>query len=110
MKYQIILSPQADADFEWIYSWIAETSPEGAVRWYFAYKQAKDKVKENPFQFGIAAESKRLKIELRDKLFKTPAGHKYRIVYLIDGDAVNILRIRGKGQAPLRCSDVHDKF
>jgi plasmid stabilization system protein ParE len=96
---RILATAQRDADR--IFDWIKDRSPEGALRWYDAFLAAADGLSMNPFTCGIAAESEDLDFEVRQKLFRTRRGGAYRLLFMIAGEEVHVLRVRGPGQPPL---------
>jgi hypothetical protein len=53
----------------------------------------------------MAPENTDTEFEVRQVLFKTRRGNVYRALYLLDGEDVYILRVRGKGQAPVKPAD-----
>jgi plasmid stabilization system protein ParE len=92
-KYHIEIQPLAKADVNSIYDWIAERSQAGAVRWYGAYSKAIVRVSKNPLQFGLALEGLKYKRNVRACSFKTPKGRRYRIIFLLHGDRIVVLRV-----------------
>jgi len=59
----------------------------------------------NPFLAPLAPESKSFDIEIRHALFRTRSGRPYRAIFTVVGDEVRILRVRGRGQPPVRPRD-----
>ncbi|MFI5460541.1 MAG: type II toxin-antitoxin system RelE/ParE family toxin [Isosphaerales bacterium] len=97
---------RARQDFDEIVAWIFERSPQGADRWVTRFEEALARLEENPFVAPIAAESEELREEVRHILFRTRAGRTYRALFLVAGEEVRILRIRGAGQKPSRPEDI----
>jgi plasmid stabilization system protein ParE len=81
MKYRLVIIDRAEHDAAHIFQWLHKFSPQGAISWHNAFVAAVQQVARRPEYCGIAEESSRLRIELREKLFKTRRGHKYRIVF-----------------------------
>lgn len=106
MSYAVRLLPAAKADLHEFYNYIAERSPEGADHWEAALEAGLARLRQNPFQCGLAPEHNKLGRELRQLLFRTQHGHTYRAVYLVEGEEVFVLRLRGPGQKPLRARDM----
>ena len=106
MGFEPIFLRRAQADVERIYQFIASRSSAGASRWYLALGEAVTSLARDPNRCAAAPESVRLKVDLRQRLFKTPRGRNYRILFIIAGDQVRILRIRGPGQPPLKGRDI----
>jgi len=106
MSYRVTVLARARQDFDGIVGWIFERSPQGADRWVTRFEEALARLEENPFVAPIAPESEELREEVRQILFRTRAGRTYRALFLVTGDEVRILRIRGPGQEPLRPQDI----
>ena len=108
MKFAVTTLRRAESDLISIHAWIAERSILGASRWYEAARRSINSLAYDAEQHGIARESKRLGIELREKLFKTRRGRPYRLLYVIVGQEVRVLRVRGPGQAPVTSDELRD--
>jgi plasmid stabilization system protein ParE len=108
VKFAISTLRRAESDIVGIHAWIAERSASGASRWYEAAREAIHSLAHDAEQHGLAREHKRVGIELREKLFKTRHGRPYRLLYIIDGEQVRVLRVRGPGQAPVTSDELSD--
>jgi len=106
MTFKVVFLRRAQADVEKIYEFIASRSALGASRWYVALSEAVASIGQNPDRCAAAPESERLHMDLRQRLFKTPRGRSYRLLFVIADDQVRVLRIRGPGQPPLKGRDV----
>jgi len=106
MTYRLVIVDRAERDVAHIFKWLAKSSSQGATAWYNAYIGAIQQIVRLPEHSGIVAESARLRVEVREKLFKTRSGLKYRIIFELQEDLIRILRIRGPGQPPLKCRDL----
>ncbi len=106
MTYRVVILRRAEEDTNAIYVWLAKRSVAGASRWYRAFLDAAESLNNNPSRCGRAPESAAVGYDIRQHVFKTPRGRKYRLLYLVTGDEVRILRIRGPGQAPVTGSDL----
>jgi len=106
MSYSLSIHPDADADAERIAEYIGEHSFDGMLRWLDAYEAAQTRIVSNPLLCSSAHEEPIIGRGLRQALFKTPSGNHYRAVFIIDGNQVTILRVRGKGQKPLCDKDL----
>src|SRR4051794_36535902 len=102
MSYQVRVLARARADLDGIVAWIAERSPEGAARLVARFEEALVRLEQNPFVAPIASESQELGEEIRHVMFRTRAGRTYRALFVVVGDEVRVLRVRGPGQPPLR--------
>lgn len=101
MNFQLGYLPRARRDIRSVLDYIAERSPEGARRWWDTFRAAAARATSNPRQFPFAPESSLTDQELRQFLFKTRGGSRYRAIFAIIGDEVVIVRVRGPGQGPL---------
>ncbi len=101
MTFRVSILRRAEQDAQKIFDWIAERSPDGAVRWWSAFVTAAAQLATNPTGRGLAPESELTDYELRQFLFKTRRGRTYRGVFVVVADEVKILRVRGPGQPPL---------
>jgi plasmid stabilization system protein ParE len=102
MKFQVNELRKAQADIRHIVNWLAERSSKGARAWLDAYDSMVARVSLNATSMGPADENDAFDIDVRQALFKTPRGRVYRALFLIQGEEVLILRVRGPGQAPVR--------
>ena len=93
---------KAQWDKRYIFEWLFERSPRGALAWLDAYDQMVDRLKTMADTLPLAQEGQGLNLEVRQILFKTKRGRIYRAVFHLDGADVYILRVRGPGQAPIR--------
>jgi plasmid stabilization system protein ParE len=108
MKFTVSVLYRARADAERIFNWIADRSPQGAAQWGRVYDEAVLELSRDAAQHGRASESDQVKVELREKLFKTRRDRPYRLLYTIVGKEVRVLRVRGPGQAPVTDEDVSE--
>lgn len=106
MAFTVRVLRRAAADADAIYQWIAKRSNSGAARWYQAFLDALIALERDAPISGLAPEAKRLRIDLRQRLFKTTRGRNYRMLFVMVGSEVRVLRVRGPGQPPLRRRDL----
>lgn len=106
MSYRVILSRRADTDVAKIHAWIAKRSPRGALAWSEALFDAIHRLKDDAASHPLAPEAAKVGLPVRELSFKTRRGRKYRVVFLINGVHVRVLRIRGPGQRSLRRRDI----
>lgn len=106
MSYQVRILARARQDLEDYVAWISERSPRGAERWVAALEETLSRLEHNPFVAPVASESDELDEEVRNIMFRTRAGRAYRALFVVVGEEVRILRIRGSGQPPVTGDDI----
>jgi plasmid stabilization system protein ParE len=97
MKYRVTIHPMAVADLDGVFAWIAEESPGNAVRWYQRLLDDIRSLASFPHRCPIAPESDALGKEIRQLLFGD-----YRVLFMIDGTDVHVLRVRHAMRRPFR--------
>lgn len=97
-RFDVIILPQAESDSQQIYDWLYERSPQGAENWYLAFVEAVEDVAQHGDIYGLAPEAEHLKRAIQQKLFRSPKGRTYRIVYEIEGQKLFLLHVRAPGQ------------
>ena len=102
MNYVVSLLRRADHDAKRIYRWLANRSPTGALRWYEALLDTLEVVRQRPSDCPLADEAELAALDIRQRLFKTRRGRFYRVLFIISGQQVRVLRVRGPGQRPLQ--------
>ena len=101
MSYRVIVTPTADAEAREAFDWYAERSPAAARRWYAGLAKAIASLAEGPERCPVAEDdSEVLGREVRLKLYGRRRG-AYRILFVIRGAEVNVLRIRHTARGPL---------
>lgn len=105
MTYRLIATEAAESDRDNSFRYIAERSPAGALRWLDAYQSAIHSLANNPLS-GLSPESENHEEEIRQVLFKTPKGLTYRALFIVRGDAVYILHVRGPGQNVMGSAEI----
>jgi plasmid stabilization system protein ParE len=100
MKYEVILLPQAERDVQQIHNWIAERSPSGAAQWFNRFIEVLETLEARPDSCSLAPENEFVAAgrSIRQIIFKTRKGRRYRAVFTIVGDVVRVLHVRGFGQ------------
>ena len=101
MAFTIRTLPRAEFDAQEIYDWIKERSPEGASRWWLAFEGDCDRLADEADGFSLAPEAEGAGRDVRQILFKAPHGRYYRALYVVLGEEVQVLRVRGLGQPDL---------
>ncbi len=105
MAFRVIFGPRAQADIRMAATWLAQASPAAAVRWRGGLLHLANKLTNLPALYPLADEAADLGLELREMLYGRRGG-AYRILFTVDGQVVNIHRVRHAAQARLRPGDV----
>jgi plasmid stabilization system protein ParE len=108
MNFRVHILRRAEVDVDTIYLWIAKRAAGGAAHWYQAFLVAAASLRIQPTRNALAPEAAAVGRDIRQLLFKTRRGRKYRLLYLVDGNDVKILRVRGPGEPPVTHEDVGD--
>ena len=93
-----LLEEESRRNIDTIYGWIAERSPDGARRWYRAFRKALDKLLEDADRFPIAPESRHFDEVVRNLSFRMRSGRVYRVLFTVVGAEVHVLFVRAPGQ------------
>jgi plasmid stabilization system protein ParE len=99
MKFAVSVSSRAQYDSDRIFEWIAARSHQGAVAWHRAFEHALHQLQSDADLYGAAAEGSEIGRDIRQRIFRTRRGRAYRLVYLMIGSEVRVLRVRGPGQS-----------
>jgi plasmid stabilization system protein ParE len=102
MNYWVTLSATAESEMDAVLEWLKQHSPLGAAKWLDALELALADLETDPQRFGIADESPRRGEVLYQHLFGTASGARYRLVYRVSGNRVDVLSIRSPGQQKLQ--------
>jgi plasmid stabilization system protein ParE len=106
VAHTVVVLPRADGDIRRIFSRIMRTvSPASAQRWYSGILAKIRSLANLPDRWPLADEAADLGIELR----MLPHGrgrHVYRILFTIDGQTVNVHRVRHAAQDYLDSDDI----
>jgi plasmid stabilization system protein ParE len=99
MEYRIKVARRALADVDEAFDWLAQRAPHTAGRWYTKLFEAIDKLASNPARYALASETETFHEELRHLPFGK-RRNAFRILFVIRGDTVHVLRIvRGVRQS-----------
>ena len=101
MAYRVRLADPAKLDADHIYEWVVERSPLHGPEWFNGLLQALGSLSENPQRCPLAPESRELGEDIRQLIYGKRRG-RYRILYRIRGDEVEVLHIRHGAQEELR--------
>jgi plasmid stabilization system protein ParE len=109
MKYELLLTREAETEVTRIVDYLAKRSPQGAAAWCAQWESVLTELKSNPLQHGLAPESADYAAEVRQILFKTRRGRKYRALFTIVGRGVYIIQLRGPSQDLIRQDQLRRK-
>jgi plasmid stabilization system protein ParE len=105
-EYRVAVTNRAERDTDEIYVWIARRSPDGASKWYAAFRKMLRRLEKDPVRHARAPEAATLGLDVRQALFKTRYGHTYRALYTVVGDTVHVIAVRGAGEELATLDDV----
>ncbi len=106
MSYPVNILPRAQQDLHECFDWIAAFSEDAALRWYQAFLHGLARVSHGPLNYALIPEASRLRAPVRVFVFSTNPRRKYQGVFIVTDDEVQVLRVRGPGQAPLRADEL----
>lgn len=104
--YRLHVSQRAEHDADTIYAWLAKRSVQGAVSWVAILRETLQSIVEDPQRHPHAPEASSVGADVRHAMFKTRRGHRYRVLYVIRGETVHIVAIRGSGQDLAKADDL----
>ena len=102
MKYEVVLTDEADRNARSIIAWYTERSQAAADRWYAKFTTAIATLARNPEQFAFARENPRFPFELRQVNFGGGRRITHRIIYTIRPTTVVIYAVRHVAQQDWR--------
>jgi toxin ParE1/3/4 len=100
MAYRVEITPEAEADLDACYRYIAADSPGNAVRWWQRCYEVMDRLGLFPDSYSLAPENDAVPFEVRQKLYGN-----YRILFAMQEQRVIVLHIRHAAQLPLKPED-----
>lgn len=98
MSFQVSLSDNARENVDAILTWIGQRSPQGAATWADRWDEVLESIAEFADSCSRAPESDYHNDDIRHKVFKTRRGKPYRALFVIRGDNVIVIHVRGPGQ------------
>ena len=105
MKYQVRLMAAAEQDIESALQWLCDQRATAAAnRWFDRLMACIDTLESHPERCRRADESDDVGLDLRELLFGKRRG-VWRILFVIDRQTVNILRVRHGARDKLRRED-----
>ncbi|MEZ5691908.1 MAG: type II toxin-antitoxin system RelE/ParE family toxin [Rickettsiales bacterium] len=107
MAYKIIIQPQAEADVEFIYGYVAAFSLISARKWRMGVFSSIASLSVMPNRYSLILESEDFEYEIRHLLYGRNTSC-YRIIYHVveEDKEVRILTIRHASRQPLDIEDL----
>jgi plasmid stabilization system protein ParE len=105
MTYRLKITRRAKRDRDACFDYILARSPQGAFRWLDAFEDAAAAVLTHP-HYGVAPESEDQEETIRQKLFGTPHGRTYRLLYVVRDDVIYVIHVRGAGQDVMAADEI----
>lgn len=106
MSFHVRVLTAAHRDADVITEWLMDRSLTGAEHWVDAYQSALVALRQTPDRHSLAPEAGVVEQPIRQFFFKTRFGRRYRLIFLIVGSEVRVLRVRAPGEAPLNEFDI----
>jgi plasmid stabilization system protein ParE len=105
MAFQVVFHPQARSDIAAAVRWLARSNSAAAARWRTGVFRIVQNLETNPALYPMADEAPELGLDLRELLYGRRQS-AYRILFTIERQTVNILRVRHAAQDRLTSGDV----
>lgn len=97
MAHSVRISARAFDEIDGIVAYIARDAPGAARNWRLSILRKIDSLKNFPLRHGLAPEAAAVGVDIRQTIFGA-----YRILYIVDDDAVTIQGVRHGARLPLR--------
>jgi plasmid stabilization system protein ParE len=106
VAHTIVVRTRARIDIRGAFTGVFQTvSPASAAKWHAGILTKIRSLATNPERYPLAYEAVDLGIELREMLYGK-RRHVYRILFTIDGQTVNVHRVRHAAQDRLSSDDI----
>jgi len=105
VPHTIDIFPRAMADIQAAVDWLSQRAPSAAGRRHAGLLAAIRSLANNPERCPLADEASDLGLDLRELLYGRRRD-MYRILFVIEGQTVNVLRVRHAAQDRLTSDDV----
>ena len=105
MTYRLEITRRAAADRDTCFDFIFDRSTQGALRWLDEFEAAAASLLTEPF-YGEAPENDDHEETIRQKFFGTPHGRTYRLLYIVRGNVIYIIHVRGAGQDVMAAGEI----
>lgn len=101
MAFRVKPTATAKQDARDILTWLrSQQTGEAGLRWFRGMQKAIASLSELPTRCALAPENKVFPFEVRQLLYGR-TGHRYRILFTIEGDTVTVLHIRHGRRNPV---------
>ena len=102
----VMVMPVAEADIDEAYEWWCEHhSVEQASRWYREIFPVMQGLSTSAARRPHSPEAAKLGVDIRELYFGIGAHPTHRVVFIIEGTTVKILRVRHLSRGRLKASD-----
>lgn len=92
-KYRVIIQPSAQRDIDEAFAWLVERNENAAIRWFNGILEVVTTLKQCPERCPLALENDFFEEEIRQVLYGK-RQHKYRLLFTISDDTVQVLHVR----------------
>jgi len=106
MSFRVEITEAAYRDLDEILRWLSGRSLQTATLFTRRFEKALSRLENFPLSCGLAYENAFVDEELRHLLFGLRKGRSYRALFVVRGEIVTILRIRGPGQRTVSPEDL----
>lgn len=98
MKYEVLLTGEADQDLRIAYEWYLARSPDAAQRWYDGIMRAVASLERDPQRCALANENERTPVELRQLNYGSGRKITHRVIFAVRPKHVVVYAIRHTSQ------------
>lgn len=98
MKYEVVLTEEAERNLHAAYEWYDSRSAEAARRWYDGIVRAMASLEQSPERCPLARENERFPVELRQLNYGSGKRLTHRILFVIRPSHVVVYAIRHLAQ------------
>lgn len=98
MKFKVTLAIEARVEVRDIVIWLRSRSQAGAKTWRRRWEKVITALEEHADSCGLAPEADLHGQAIYQIIFQTRQGLPYRALFLIRGNSVSVIHVRGSGQ------------
>ena len=106
MSFLVVTTATLEAEFQDQYIYISERSPSGAESWARAFRDALDQLSRIASSCPKAPEAMDHPEVIRQLLFKTRHGRRYRLLFVVRDETVYVIHIRGPRQNLMQAGEI----